>query len=369
MNYKSKNFALVLFVLSTTIILGSTVDAYAAPSGDIRVCLNEIDTCDSDIEWAGKGNLSNDDGAAYNEGDSVPIAIDITGITAGQQQRLVVDWDIQKNDNVVQHTFDYATSFDRNYTPDICFLFGLSPGCFVNASASATIDPPQNTTLETNPDNSPQPSTSINGLGVGEDQFKMFVSEGTITIDDIGYLTPLADPGAQSTQTERLYVDYTTSTATHVVAAFGVHIASGDDWDHSATEVTGLSFRVGCTGVFDDNRGCKGESVNFNADIIIPDPTITLNVFVNGNDSFIPTINDVDKVSGEINTVNAGDQYTINVNPAPDNYDVTVEGEFCPINGLGQDIIPVQGDVIVCDITLTAKQASITKLPSHLMSE
>ena len=56
MKYKINNLALVLFVLSTVIILGSAADAYAITNGDIEACLNRptlpnFPPCDKADEW------------------------------------------------------------------------------------------------------------------------------------------------------------------------------------------------------------------------------------------------------------------------------------------------------------------------------
>jgi len=98
-----KNLALVLFVLSTTLILGSTTNAYAAPndpSGDFEACLNIEGTvpCDVANEW-GDGQISAK--ISYTEGESIPVMVNMTGLTGDGTtvHELVVFWDTTKSDN------------------------------------------------------------------------------------------------------------------------------------------------------------------------------------------------------------------------------------------------------------------------------
>jgi len=272
----NKKFALVLFVLSTTIILGSAVDAYAAPSGDIRVCLNNINgDCVDDGTWDGKGNLAKADGAAYEEGESIPIIIDITGVTPNTPQKLIIDWDITKpQGGITKHTFDFITSFDRNDNPDPCFLPDFSAGCLSGPGAEIDIPTPKGTTTGTQPDGTiSQPDTTFDDvLGDAEKKFKMFVPSGSITITGFGIIPTEGDPGLTTKQTTQFFVDYTTS-ATHVIAAFGVHIASSEDWVNAASTVNGLGFRVGCVSTeVDGAGGCAPESINVDADVIVTPP-------------------------------------------------------------------------------------------------
>ena len=90
MKYKTLNIALVLFVLSTTVIFSSAIDAFAADPdgrgssgvGSIEACLNagqppNFWPCDTADEWSG-GNITNE--AGYREGSSIPVRVDITGL-------------------------------------------------------------------------------------------------------------------------------------------------------------------------------------------------------------------------------------------------------------------------------------------------
>ena len=85
MKYMDKKLTLVLFVLATTFVLSSAIDAYAADgdgrgesgNGDIEACLNRpnlpnFPPCDIADEWKG-GNITNE--ASYREG-GVSLGID-----------------------------------------------------------------------------------------------------------------------------------------------------------------------------------------------------------------------------------------------------------------------------------------------------
>jgi hypothetical protein len=277
-NHKTK-LATLLFVISSVIFLGSSVNAYASHDGEIFVCLNLADPtpCDQASEWVGKGNLGNNADASYSEGDSIPVLIDITNIIPNEVQTLIVDWDITASGgSSPKHAFDYITSFDRNDNPDPCFLTDFASDCLENASQdSVTIPTPLSTTVGT-VGGSNQPADSISDLGGNEYmQFKIFAPSGDITIHSIDYVAPQGDP-AKKGETTQLQVTYTTTEATHVFAAFGVHVASDADWTLAATSITGLNFRVGCVGVELDQHqkptGCNSQSVNFDAELIVSPP-------------------------------------------------------------------------------------------------
>ena len=100
MKYNTKSFALVLFVLSTVLVLGSTVNAFAAPSLQVEqeACLNnftpDTNPCDTAVEWKGS-NIQSD--AEYVEGFSIPMRIEITGLdTDLDEHTLVIGWDLTK---------------------------------------------------------------------------------------------------------------------------------------------------------------------------------------------------------------------------------------------------------------------------------
>jgi hypothetical protein len=298
MKYKINNLALVLFVLSTTLILGSTTNAYAADPdgrgdsgvGSIEACLNQGQPpnfwpCDTADEWSG-GNITNE--AGYREGSSIPVRVDITGLdnsTEAKFQELIVAWDITKTQaNTVKHTFDYITSFDRNDSPHPCLDALPLDVCENWVNATIAIPTPGNSTSSANTINGTvgsllQPITSFESLPADEKLFTMFAPLGhNIEIYEIEYLSE-GDPSENGSNTEstRLWVNYT-STSSHVIAAFGAHIASESDWDKHAIDVNGKSFQIQCEEV-KKNGGCDGGQINLDAfDVIFPlsAPTLTL---------------------------------------------------------------------------------------------
>jgi len=298
MKYNRKNFALVLFVLSTTLVLGSSVNAYAADedgrgedgTGDIEACLNrpnlpDFPPCDNADEWKG-GNITNE--ASYREGGSIPVRVDITGLEDSPDaefHELVIGWDITKTQgNIIKHAFDYITSFDRNDRPHPCLEALPKDVCENWVNATIAIPAPGNltsaaNTLEGVNGTDPQPITSFDSLDADEKLFTIFAPNGeTITINSIGYVSE-GDPSFSGSNTEstQLIVNYTT-TSTNVIAAFGVHIASPADWNFHAVDVNGKSFQIECVEVHSQG-GCSGGQINLDAgDIIAPltAPELTL---------------------------------------------------------------------------------------------
>jgi hypothetical protein len=292
MKYKINNLALVLFVLSTTLIIGSVADAHATVrgttgTGSIEACLNlgqppNFSPCDTSDEWSG-GNITNS--AGYQEGASIPVRVDITGLdnSTGVHNELVIGWDITKTQaNTVKHTFDYITSYDRNDTPHPCLVLVGNPVCAGYGMDSEDIPVPGSSGDPANFDNSTsvQPFDSFKILeGLGETKFWMFAEDGTVTINEIKYLSEgnPAPSGTSNTESTQLWINYTT-TSPHVIAAFGAHIASPADWEHAAVSVDGKSFQIECVEV-KDNGGCDGGQINLDAfDVIDPifAPTLTL---------------------------------------------------------------------------------------------
>ena len=145
---------MILFVISTTLVLGSTINVYADHSdgvrgttgdGDLEGCLNGPNgdqICNTIAEWSGQ-NISHD--ALYFEGNSIPVRVDITDLdnTDGLVQKLIIDWDITKSQGgVAKHTFDYLTSFDTTDNPHPCLLDESTPRCDGFVSATMVIPPP-----------------------------------------------------------------------------------------------------------------------------------------------------------------------------------------------------------------------------------
>jgi len=289
---RGKNLAFVLFVISATLILGSTTNAYAGGpsppddgSGDLEACLNGVNgdqICDTTDEWTGQ-NISKD--VQYVLGESIPIRVDITLDTdelgPGFSHELRVDIDVTKKQGMdINHTFDYFTSFDRNDTPNPCFDIGFPLGCVLvdglglGPSSSATIDPPIKNTdvgIVSVEIGAMQPKDSFNALPPGEKLFWMFVpSDKTVEIIDISYFSE-GDPTLESKTV--LSVIFTT-TSSKVVAAFGAHLASSNDWKFTAADVEGQPYKVSCVEV---NGGNCNAHINIASSDILPlPPTITL---------------------------------------------------------------------------------------------
>jgi len=274
---RGKNLAFVLFVVSATLILGSTTNAYATDtgdrgttgSGDLEACLNDKASppCDTAAEWDAQ-NISAE--SLYTEGESIPVRVDITGLdTNAGFQELIVEWDItKKQGGVIKHTFDYITSFDRNdKDADPCFDF--PSGCFGGSSSFFIIPPPMANTNDDTAFGLSQPVKSFTSLPEDDRKFWMFALDGTVTIKHVTYVSE-GDPsaGVQNDQTTKLSVIFTT-TSSDVIAAFGAHISSPADWDNTASDVNGSPYRVGCVEIkVAGNGGCKG-SFNIDANDLV----------------------------------------------------------------------------------------------------
>jgi hypothetical protein len=279
MKYNSKNFALILFVLSTTLILGSTNYAFADHAvpdgvdgdGTVEGCLNDVDgSCDTVIEWKSQ-NISQD--ALYFEGDSIPIRFDITNLDAANYHELIFEYDITKmTGGTVKHPFDYITTYNVSDTP-IPYVGPDFGAGFVPDSEPLT-GPLEITTYQTVDDIS-QPDTSfVNSWTDDEKKFWMFAPFGeTIDIQHVEYLSNglPGDDGSQ-TETNQVRVIFETSS-THVVAAFGAHLGNPNDWLHGAGEINGKSFQIDCVSVNGNN--CT-DHVNIDSSLIISLPEISI---------------------------------------------------------------------------------------------
>jgi len=299
MKINGKDFALVLFVLSTILFLGSTVDAYAdvrggSGTGSIEACLNagqppNFFPCDTDVEWKG-GNITND--AGYKEGSSIPMRVDITGLdnSTDVYNVLVIEYQITKiQSGDVQHAFDYITSFNNNDSPHPCLELLPREVCEDWEFATIAIpEPPINTivSINTTTTDQPQPAFSFNNsLNATQKLFYIFSPEGTmIDINSIGYVAgEEGDPGdTQNSQNTQLWVNYT-GNSPDVIAAFGAHVASPVDWEFGADSITGKAFHFGCKEVH-AGGGCSGGAINLDAFQVIASisaPELTLKKFVN----------------------------------------------------------------------------------------
>ncbi|NIM25292.1 MAG: hypothetical protein GTN35_00905, partial [Nitrososphaeria archaeon] len=401
MKYNITNLTLVLFVLTTTIIFSSSIEAFAADAdgrgstgvGSIEACLNQGQPpnfwpCDTADEWSG-GNITNE--AGYREGSSIPIRVDITGLensTDAKFQELVVSWDITKTQgNIVKHTFDYITSYDRNDDPHPCLVAHNSTeleDCAGWAFDTIPIPAPGNLTTDANTIEGVNTDTWSNGellpyasfisLTQSERLFTMFAPAGhSITINDIRYLSE-GDPSdaGSNTESNEIWVNYTSSSP-DVIAAFGAHIASPLDWEYSAVSVNGKSFQIRCDEIH-AKGGCAGGQINLDAfDVIyaINAPELTLKKFVNGTNGgdavaadWLLTADHPQNGARDFtvfgdNTVafpvDAGVTYTLSESGGPDGYSSIDNGDFrCSINGGPENLQSVinlaPGESAVCTI-------------------
>jgi len=392
MKINNKKLALVLFVLSTTLILGSAIDAFAADpdgrgdsgDGDIEACLNRpvlpnFPPCDVDVEWDG-GNITNE--ASYKEGQSIPVRIAITALEVNpdvQFQNVTIGWDITKTQGgIIKHTFDYITSFNSTNKADPCL--GGDPNKVCDGWASDFIDIPAptattffNTNGTNNSDAFQQPTRSLSFLTPDQKKFWMFSPPNTtIEILGISYVSE-GDPGefGSNTESTQLSIRYVTNS-TNVIAAFGAHISSPDDWDFHAVDVNGKSFQIECVDVH-RLGGCDGGQINLDAsDIIAPlnAPVLTLlknvddsnggsavagnwTLTASGSGGFpVPGDNDNIEFIVEVDT-----EYSLSED-GPSGYTATNGGQFsCSINGgdpFDTNTITLQvNESAVCTITNT----------------
>ena len=136
MKYKINNLALVLFVLSTVMILGSTTNAFAVEptgttgDGTMQGCLNDlVGTCDTILEWKSQ-NIAN--GAFYFEGQPIPIRFDITNLDNATNtiHEIIFEYDItEKTAGTIKHPFDYLVSYNATEPADACVGLDFLSGC------------------------------------------------------------------------------------------------------------------------------------------------------------------------------------------------------------------------------------------------
>jgi len=373
---RGKNLAFVLFVISATLILGSTTNSYAVqPSGDFEACLNgEGDgICNTPDEW-GAQNISTK--IIYTEGESIPVRVDLINIPDDESdQVLTVDWDVTKQDNDLSHTYDYITSYDRNDTPNPCFDIGFASGCVLDNteahSSSIPIPAPGTNPGDANANTSDQniiaggvnqPIDSFDAItDPNEKLFWMFVPTGeTVVIKSIKYDSQ-GDPTVDSTT--QLSVTFTT-TSSHVVAAFGVHVASLEDWKLTAsTTISGKPYQVGCVDI--TGGTCNGH-INLSSVGISPFiPKLTLVKIVDNQEQEGSAPSDFElfatgetSFSGPGPTQSSGADFAAGpyalTETGPEGY--TDEGYSCVITGTQTGVTVTDGSVTVGaedDITCT----------------
>ncbi|MGD8637881.1 MAG: thrombospondin type 3 repeat-containing protein, partial [Nitrosopumilaceae archaeon] len=356
-NHKIK-LAFAIFVISTTLVFGSSLFAYAAPGivGDFGACLNNLGSspCDTATEWD-DGQISNY--ISYTEGESIPTRVDISNLPGDESiHTLTVFWDTTKSDESIHHTFDYITTYDNNDDPHPCLVAHGNPDNICDGWTISTIpipDPGANTDVGTK-GGLLQPLSAFQELDSSEEQvFTMFAENGTVDILSISYT--LEDPLTGQARTE-LTVTFS-STSTHVVAAYGTHLASPAIWESTASDVTGKPYTFGCEAL--DVSGCSNsEKSNFASSGIDPLlPTVTLIKTLQSGDadvnSFGLTIDGVSVNSAETKTFSDGQTVEINEIGLEGYEFVSVSGEGCPTT-LPGNVGPLSnGDSITCIITNT----------------
>ena len=251
MKYYSKKLALVLFVLSTTMMLGSTTNAFAAAptSVEMEACLNDFnpDTnpCDTPIEWKG-GNIQSD--ATYQEGFSIPMRIDITDLdTTLAEHTILLGWDLTKTQSgVIHHVFDYITEYDFTDDPHPCLVphnENSDSKCTDWSSDSEPIPQPETPTL-IGTKGGPQPITSWNNNLISEQSVFLFAPTGFVDITSVEYIDE-GDPSGEGVNSETASILITFETDnSHVILAYGMHVAGPEDWENTAGGVDGQSAQV-----------------------------------------------------------------------------------------------------------------------------
>ena len=373
MTNNNYNLALVFFVLSMTIILGSTLDAYAAPSGDFEACLNAVGTapCDNDgsdgssDEWS-DGQITNQ--IIYTEGQSIPARVDMTGLTGDGTtiHELEIFWDTTKASSDVSHTFDYITTFDKNDDPHPCLVAHNDISDVIcTGFGSDTIpipDPSGNTNLGTVGGLS-QPITAFTALDNLEEQvFTMFADGGDVDILSIEYTLEEIPTAQSSTQLKVTF----TSTSTHVIAAYGAHLASPEDWELTSSLVSGKPYQFGCVGV--DGRACLAKA-NLSSEGIIPlvDPILTIikdptndDGGIASPDDFDLTVNGNSVLSGMAYAYDSNTDLTLGETQLAGYVFVGITGdEKCPAT-LDTAFQLASGDNVTCTITNDDSSTSLT---------
>jgi hypothetical protein len=325
MKINNKQLALVLFVLSTTLILGSATNVFAAAptSVEIESCLNDFDPdtnpCDTIDEWK-SGNISTD--ATYFEGNAIPMRIEITDLdTTIEEHTIILGWDLTKEQGgIVNHVFDYLTTYDFTDDPHPCLVAHSDISDDVCAGWISTTYPtpePVEFTTNSTVNDLPQPTTSWNNLDSIEEQSIFLFSPGgnLLDITEVVYLDE-GDPSGEASNTEKAEVSIKFKTDnSHVILAFGMHVASPFDWDHTAGEVSGQPVQVRC----EEYNGKTCGHINFDSSVIVivPDPTVTIEKQLIIDDGGLgETIDDFGLFVGTSGPVSSGT--TVSISPNTD---------------------------------------------------
>ena len=349
----------------------------ANPAGNLDQCANggvgdPPDTC-SGSAWQ-NGNL-NANQAHYEEGDSVPYRLRMSGLATGATVHTVtIEWDTLKSG---KHALDYVTSFDRTETTaDPCS--GVT-GCTL-AGPKDTIGIPvdANVTEGLNGvDDPPGPSDDIAQIA---GDFTLF--NGDIT----SLSTYTVSGGDLATQ---ITISFTTTVANPVLA-WGGHIGTRVDWGNgnSAISVPGSPYHMRFIDL-DGSGGNQDRSLSAGAVIFPAALTIIKDAVPNDPTDFDftttgPEISDFsldDDAEGTLpNSITfpltlfgaANTRTVIEIDPSPGFLLTALVCTEDP-GGLGQDdnsttdlgaaeatIIAEEGEIIVCTYTNTRQPAMLT---------
>ena len=201
--------------------------------------------------------------ALYQEGQSVPYRIVMSGLTAGSHT-VVFGYDVT---NSGKHAIDYVTSFDRSITgADPCSAGTLCSG------APNNFPIPVDASLNTNGILHPPISGNFSMWG------------GTMTGATYG-LT-----GAYTTNAEQtISITFTVpaSPPANVVLAWGDHLASRLDWGNSSTLVTinGSSYHTHFESL-DGTGGNQDKALQTTAVIFLSSITVVKHANPTGSESF-----------------------------------------------------------------------------------
>jgi uncharacterized repeat protein (TIGR01451 family) len=203
------------------------------------------------------GNL-NSTKAHYEEGDSIPYRMVLTGLSAGSHV-LVIEWDTKANG---KHALDYMTHYARiggyggGNVPEVVDPTTDIAG--LGAPSTYPIPPPS-TTGTPMPG---QPATSFLSLPAGERLLTIW--NGTITSAAYAAEDSLASSSASSS----IAITFTSSGSTAVIA-WGGHITSPEDWElgNSASAILGSPYHTRLVS-FDGAGGNQDRSLS--AEAVIP---------------------------------------------------------------------------------------------------
>ena len=336
------------------------------PAGDLDQCANG-GVGSPPIQCAGSawqnGNL-NGNQAHYNEGDSVPYRLRMSGLTIGTDYHVTIEWDTTQSG---KHALDYITSYNRTETTaNPCS--GVT-GCSGSPNTIAILADP-----------------NVTGAGVTPVP-GVFSLWGGTNLSRSGYTLSAPYTGSSAT---KITFNFTASV-NNPVLAWGGHIATRIDWgqDNSAVSINGSPFHMrfldlnGSGG--NQDRSLSNDAVIFPAKIAIikdtsPNSTTSFSFtpgsgLINGFPPANPPVaataftlfDDGSNVGNTkvLSTTTFGSNLTVSeADPAPA-YAVTgacVEDKTADssFSGRTATIKAQEGEVITCTFTNTLQSGSIT---------